>query len=75
MALIAGANGANVFSTSNMYTSLVVNGCQRFSCVTYSSCGCSYSFNIKGLERLFFVLYSPLLSVQRVGQALPNSES
>ncbi len=37
MALIAGANGANVFSTSNMYTSLVVNGCQRFSCVTYFS--------------------------------------
>lgn len=37
MALIAGANGANEFSTSNMYTSLIVNGCQFFSCVTYFS--------------------------------------
>lgn len=67
MALIAGANGANEFSTSNMYTSLVVNGCQCFSCVTYFPCDRSYSCNIKGLERLFFVLYSPLLSVQHVG--------
>ncbi len=37
MALIAGAKGANEFITSNMYTSLVVNGRQCFSCVTYSS--------------------------------------
>ncbi len=31
MALIAGAKGANEFSTSNMYTSLVVNGCEWLS--------------------------------------------
>lgn len=34
MALIAGAKGANEFSTFNMYTSVVVNGRQCFSCVT-----------------------------------------
>ena len=37
MAFIAVAKGANEFSTSNMYTSLVVNGRQCFSCVTYFS--------------------------------------
>ncbi len=35
MALIAGAKGANEFSISNMYTSVVVNGRQCFSRVTY----------------------------------------
>lgn len=37
MALIAGAKGANEFSTSNMYTSLIVNGRQCFYCGSYLS--------------------------------------
>lgn len=43
IALIAGENGANAFSTSNIYTSLVVNGCQCFSCVTFISLWLSYT--------------------------------